>query len=363
LVSLTETGTGCAAVQSSRLASGAVAAVDTLEGLGAAKNAVEGGVDMVNNGVNFENSVKVASGLLLGAGLANKSCFTEGTQIVVGAEYDENDVFVQYVTANIEDINVGDLVYSYDTITGEVSQKEVTATFVRESDHLNYLAIVDENGNEQVIETTDSHPFWVVTEHPDLSRAAQEIVTENGTILYHENLGITENGYWVEAKDLRIGDVFIGANGECSTLLAQERVAFADGVKVYNFTVDGNHNYFVIAQTGEFGQTSILAHNACPNPNGRKGGPEHQAKVNSVIEDIKSRGLQAKTETVISIPNGGLKTTRYADVTAWKNGVMVEIHQIGKTLQDGLTPVIRERHAINDILFSKRIQVKYHSYD
>ena len=41
-------------------------------------------------------------------------CFTEGTQIVVGTEYDDDGVFVQYVTVNIEDIKVGDLVYSYD---------------------------------------------------------------------------------------------------------------------------------------------------------------------------------------------------------------------------------------------------------
>ncbi|GHT15617.1 hypothetical protein FACS1894170_13150 [Planctomycetales bacterium] len=191
----------------------------------------------------------------------SSTCFTAGTQIVVGVIYNEEDCSVIYVTESIENIEVGDLVYSYDTLTCEVSQKEVTATFVRESDHLNYLTIVDENGSEQIIETTDSHPFWVVTDNPDLSRAAQEIVTENGTTLYHENLGITEFGYF-EAKDLRVGDVFLGANGELSTLVAQERVTFADGIKVYNFTVDGNHNYFVIAQTAEYGQTSILVHNA-----------------------------------------------------------------------------------------------------
>ena len=69
-------------------------------------------------------------------------------------------------------------------------------------------------------------------------------------------------GYWVEAKDLREGDVFLGANGELSTLVAAERVVFPDGIKVYNFTVDGNHNYFVIAKCDEYGQTSILVHNA-----------------------------------------------------------------------------------------------------
>ena len=190
------------------------------------------------------------------------ACFTEGTQIVVGAIYDEDDVFVEYVTVNIEDIQVGDLVYSYDTITGTTEQKAVTAVFVRESDHINYLTIIDEYGREQVIETTDGHPFWVVTDEPDLERAAREVVDENGVILYHENIAPGLNGFWVEAKDLRAGDVFLGANGELSTLVAAERVVFPDGIKVYNFTVEGNHNYFVIAKDDPFGQTCILVHNA-----------------------------------------------------------------------------------------------------
>jgi hypothetical protein len=40
------------------------------------------------------------------------------------------------------------------------------------------------NGHEQIIETTDEYPFWVVTDNPELWRAAQEVVNENGTIFY-----------------------------------------------------------------------------------------------------------------------------------------------------------------------------------
>jgi hypothetical protein len=180
-------------------------------------------------------------------------------------EYVENEngsLTTVYSTVNIEDIQVGDLVYSYDTITGEVSQKEVTDVFVRTSNHINYLTIIDENGNEQTIETTDSHPFWVVTDDPDLSRTANETVDENETILYHENLESGQNGFWVEAKDLQEGDVFISANGELSTLTNVVRVEQNNGVTVYHFTVDGNHDYFVIAKDDEFGQTCVLVHNA-----------------------------------------------------------------------------------------------------
>jgi len=147
---------------------------------------------------------------------------------------------------------------------GVVELKEVTATFVREVDHINYLTILDEFGNEQVIATTDSHPFWVVTDEPDLERAARGTVDENGVILYHENIDPGLHGFWVEAKDLREGDVFLGANGELLTLVSQERVEFEESITVYNFTVDGNHNYFVIAETDEYGQTCVLVHNADP---------------------------------------------------------------------------------------------------
>jgi len=69
------------------------------------------------------------------------------------------------------------------------------SVFVRESGHINYLTIEDEEGNIQVLEVTDAHPFWVVTDDPDLERAARNVVDENGVWLYHANIGPTENGF------------------------------------------------------------------------------------------------------------------------------------------------------------------------
>jgi len=194
---------------------------------------------------------------------AKGACFTEGTQIVVGMEFTEDGVFVQYITVNIEDVRVGDWVYSYNTLTGETELAQVTATYSLRSDHINYLTIIDEDGNEQVIETTDAHPFWVVTDEPDRERAARSIVDENGVWLYHENIGPTENGFWVEAKDLRIGDVFLSANGKLSTLTNIVRVEQGGGIAVFNFSVEGNHNYFILAKQYGLGQTSVLVHNTC----------------------------------------------------------------------------------------------------
>ena len=188
---------------------------------------------------------------------AKKNSNTAGTQIVVGIGLAE-DGTILYDTKNIEDIEVGDLVYSYDTATGEYSYNEVTDTFVRRSDHINYLTIQNEYGNEQTIETTDGHPFWVVSDEPDLSRAASSY--SDG--IYHGELGVTENGYWVEAKDLRVGDVFLGADGRLSTLTNAVRIEQSGGINVFNFTVEGNHNYFVLAKDFCYGQSCVLVHNA-----------------------------------------------------------------------------------------------------
>jgi hypothetical protein len=170
-----------------------------------------------------------------------------------------------YVTKNIEDIKVGDEVFAYDVTTGKVSKCKVTDTFERTSDHLRYLTVNDSKGT-QTFETTDSHPFWVVTDKPDLSRAARDVVEDNGSILHHENIAVTEKGYYVEAKDLKVGDTFIGASGELSTLKNTTRQDFPNGITVYNFIVENNHNYFVIANLEAYqnGVNVILVHNAGP---------------------------------------------------------------------------------------------------
>ena len=125
------------------------------------------------------------------------------------------------------------------------------------------LTITDENGQEQTIEATESHPFWVVTDEPDLSRAARSVVDENGLVIYHENLEPGSNGFWVEAKDLQPGDVFLGANGELSMLYDIAILEYCDGVAVYNLGIQGNNNYFVIAANVDDGTTAILTHNMC----------------------------------------------------------------------------------------------------
>jgi len=104
---------------------------------------------------------------------------------------------------SIEDIKVGDTVKSFDIGTSSVVNSKVTETFVH-SDR--YYMII--NGT---IKTTSVHPFY-------------------------------SDGNWIEAGDLSIGDKILHVDGLEHTI---ETIELSDEpVTVYNFEVDGTHNYF-----------------------------------------------------------------------------------------------------------------------
>lgn len=100
-----------------------------------------------------------------------------------------------------------------------------------------------------------------------------------------------------------------------------------------------------------------------PNPYGKLGGPQHQAEVAKVTDDVADRGLIAESEFRINTPIGE-KTKRFADVVGKdpETGRVKEIHQIGKQTKSG-QPVKREREAMRDIEQSKDIPVQFHPYN
>ena len=100
-------------------------------------------------------------------------CFVAGTAV----KAEEGDRV-------IEEIKVGDRVWSYSPETGETALKQVTRTFVNETDRLVRLIV---NGEE--ILTTPEHPFYV-------PYSVDERASDWG-------LG----SGWLRAADLRAGDV------------------------------------------------------------------------------------------------------------------------------------------------------------
>ncbi|WP_259113550.1 Hint domain-containing protein [Chryseobacterium sp. JUb7] len=110
------------------------------------------------------------------------------------------------------------MVWSYNEKTDKKELKKVVALSRNTSSSLVKISV---NGTE--ITCTPEHPFYV-------------------------------NGNWIEAKDLIRGMLLTTLDGTTSPV---ESINFLDEkVKVYNFEVEDNHNYYV-------SEKGILVHNNC----------------------------------------------------------------------------------------------------
>ncbi|MFB5677041.1 polymorphic toxin-type HINT domain-containing protein [Paenibacillus terreus] len=151
-------------------------------------------------GGKYTGKGKAKSGTVK-AGARGCNCFTAGTKV----QTDEGE-------KNIEDIEVGDKVLAKDENNpdGELAYKEVTNLYRNQRDDIIKLHV-----GEQIIETTDNHPFWV------------------------------EGKGWVFADELQVGDKLQKADGSNLTIDKVEFVKLDEPVTVYNFTVADYHTYYV----------------------------------------------------------------------------------------------------------------------
>ena len=121
---------------------------------------------------------------------------------------------------NIEDIRLGEEVYSIDLTTGAKVISPVTwvqGTRYTEATYTIYA------GDEEIV-TTYEHPFYVFGKE------------------------------WVAAEDLMVGDKLMNMNGEKVVITDIVYTELDAPVQVYNFTVDGTHNYLIT-------ESGILVHN------------------------------------------------------------------------------------------------------
>jgi hypothetical protein len=125
------------------------------------------------------------------------ACFPAGTPVAVEGGY-----------KNIEDIAVGELVWSWHEETGDLALKPVRHTMQRESDALVQLRL-----GADVVQATPEHPFWV-------------------------------NGGWKVAGELVVGDAVLRSDG--LTMPVSEVVHQTEQpTTVYNFEVADWHTYLV----------------------------------------------------------------------------------------------------------------------
>jgi hypothetical protein len=119
----------------------------------------------------------------------------------------------------IDEVELGDKVLAYDETTGETNYFSVIGTWVHTDTTLIDLTIDGES-----IRTTPEHPFYTT---------ARE---------------------WVAAKELRVGDEILKADGDHGVV---ETVTVVDQPQpMYNLTVDTAHTFFV-------GEGQWLVHNVC----------------------------------------------------------------------------------------------------
>ena len=140
---------------------------------------------------------------------AGVHCFLAGTKIL-----SESGM------KNIEEIEIGEKVYSINIDNNQKELKEVLAIFEGESNEVYELTIGDE-----VVKTTPKHQFYIV-----------------------------DKG-WVRACDIQEGDRIVAKDNSDLIINNIEYKYYEEPVKVYNLTVEGYHNYLITPY-------EMLVHNA-----------------------------------------------------------------------------------------------------
>jgi Pretoxin HINT domain/Bacterial toxin 33 len=141
----------------------------------------------------------------------------------------------------IQSIKPDDQVWGYDLVACEWKLRRVVQTYEHDYDgDLVAFAVAGE-----VIEATTNHPVWVVEgEGLDRRQRSEHVPAAPANALVP--------GRWVDAGNLRAGDVLLLRSGQWATIsrLAVRHVR----QKVYNFQVEDLHTYAV-------GTGQVLVHN------------------------------------------------------------------------------------------------------
>jgi len=157
-------------------------------------------------------------------------CFPSGTKVLtVGGP------------RSIEMVAAGTEVYACDMATGEWIFTKVLKRLSHQYDG----DMITIRIGWVMIQATGNHPFYVVKGDRLASRPVPQDVPK-------EEQGTTEYGRWVEARDLRVGDVLKDRGGEGLMITALS--SRQEKTEVFNLEVEGYHNYAVH-------QKGILVHN------------------------------------------------------------------------------------------------------
>ncbi|MFD3270333.1 polymorphic toxin-type HINT domain-containing protein [Paenibacillus dendritiformis] len=127
----------------------------------------------------------------------NLHCFSAGTPVLTNTGFKP-----------IEEIRIGDFVLTKDELTGKTGYNTVVQLFQRQATETYQITV-----KGITITTTEEHPFWI------------------------------PGRGWTEARHLKVGDLLQNPEGK---LYPIDRIEINNNcTTVYNFRVEGVHNYFV----------------------------------------------------------------------------------------------------------------------
>lgn len=158
-------------------------------------------------------------------GVCRACCFVAGTKVLTKDGYE-----------NIEDVQLGEAVWSKNVETGEEDWKPVTHIFVEPDRRVYELIFTDDQGETVKIEATDDHPFYVADQG------------------------------WVKVIDLKVGDKV--ETKDAGNLVLSSWIETDRYELTYNYTVDDFSTYYVT-------RFSLLVHNC---GDGAKGAASQLAK-------------------------------------------------------------------------------------
>ncbi len=202
--------------------------------------------------------------------ISNGACFVAGTPVLTSDGY-----------ISIENVKVGEKVWSKNELTGEKSLKEVVRTFVNETHELVHVYV---NGEEIV--ATPEHPFYVTTKG------------------------------WVGAGELRHGDILSLQSGGVAAVGAIWRELLDVSTKVYNFEVEDYHTYYV-------GESTVLVHNVC----GVRNTPDQEAVIN-IAREYKNGISRADANTLVGWADEYGLNFHYPTTHPGRSGMWSEVEHI-----------------------------------
>lgn len=187
----------------------------------------------------------------------------------------------------IEEVRVGDFVWSADSDSGRVSLQQVHETFCREA-----IEIVELGIGGEIIRTTEEHPFWVPGKG------------------------------WTPAGELECGTALLDIHGKVHYIEYRDLTWSPCSHKVYNLTVESLHSYFV-------SNIGVLVHNVCATQAQKNKSTGNRARDDVMFIEIEFEGNAAATEMFAPMPWGA----RFIDVLSigkdkWLKAIEVKV---GKT--------------------------------